>query len=90
MAVASELRDWQRVSVGAAARDAIALIEEDLKAEQYRVDMAAYQAIRASSLSPEQALSFFHQKLAMYQLLLRLQQQAKQGTTAAQRIEGNG
>lgn len=87
MAVSAELRDWQRISVGGAAREALALVEKDLKDEQYTTDMKAYALINAGRLTAEQALAFFHAKHAIYTLLVRLNQQAKMGTSAAQRLE---
>jgi hypothetical protein len=79
--------DWTRINVGAAARDALALIEEELKDEQYHIDLKAYTALDGGKLTPEAALSYFASKRALYTLHRKLLQKTKQGTGAATRVK---
>jgi hypothetical protein len=82
-----QLPDWARINVGAAARDALTLVEEELRSEQYRIDMRAYGDLDSGKLTPEAALSYFASKRALYILHRRLMQKAQQGTGAATRIK---
>jgi hypothetical protein len=81
-----KLADWARINVASAARDALSLMEEELREEQYRIDMAAYAALDGGKLTPEAALSYFASKKALYTLHRRLLQKATQGTSAGNRI----
>jgi hypothetical protein len=78
--------DWARINVASGARDALAVIEEELQSEQYRIDMLAYSLLDQGKLTPEAALSHFASKKALYTLHRRLLQKSKQGNSAAGRI----
>jgi len=80
------LADWARINVSGAARDALTLIEDELRDEQYRIDMQAYSALDGGKLTPEAALSYFASKRALYVLHRKLLQKAKQGESAAHRV----
>lgn len=82
----SEIGDWARLNVSAAARDALSLIGETLREDQYRTDMLAYQQIDGGRLTPEMALAFWHRKNALYTLQRRLMQKERQGVSSAQRL----
>lgn len=83
MAIPAEIANWQRMSVGASARDALSLIEDDLRQAQYQADQKAYAAIMKGGFTAELAFSLFHEKYATYSLQKKLMQQAKQGESAA-------
>jgi hypothetical protein len=82
----SEEAAWARINVASAARDALGLMEDELKAEQYRIDMQAYAALDTGRLTSEVALGYFASKWAMYTLQKKLLQKAKQGESAVLRI----
>lgn len=82
----TEIGDWARLNVSAAARDALALIGDELAQEQYRTDMLAYQQIDGGTLTPERALALFYRKSALYTLQRRLMQKERQGVSSAQRL----
>lgn len=87
MTLPADLRDWQSLSVSAAARDALALIEADLRGEQDATDKVAFTAISSGTLTAERALALFYKKHALFTLHTRLTQQLKQGKRAGQRLE---
>lgn len=80
------LPDWARINIGAAARDALTLIGEELAAEQYRIDQRAYAALRTGTLTAEAAVSHFASKWALYTLQERLLQRARAGEGSARRV----
>lgn len=83
--------DWVRMNVGAAARDALMLIEQELEGEQSKTNHLAYAMLDKGTLTPDRALAFWHEKHALYVLHRRLTQKARQGVSSAQRIgETNG
>ena len=72
--------------LSAAAQDALVLIEHELTTEQRRIDMLAYSALDGGKLTAEAALSYFASKRALYVLHRKLLQKAKQGESAAHRV----
>jgi hypothetical protein len=82
----TEITDWARINVSSAARDALQLMEDELKDEQYRIDMLAYRALDGGKLTGEAALGYFASKRAIYMLHNKLLQKAKQGESSAHRL----
>lgn len=86
MSAEPRVSDWAAMNVGAAARDALALIGEELAAEQYKTDQLAFARLNAGHLTSDEAIGFWHKKNALYTLQVRLTQKARQGVSAAKHI----
>ena len=82
----STLTDFNRISIGVASREALAVVEAAFQEEQDRIDTRIFAAIDDGSATAEQALFAFAGKRALARVLLRLRQKDTTGQNAARRL----
>lgn len=76
----------ERVAQGQAATRKLAELDPFIAEAMAAVDKRVYTLIASEGLSPQAALSAWHEKFALHQLIATLEKKVRQGATAAERL----